>query len=247
MVLHQAQQTPHRPAHRRTVGNPGQRMVRRTGGVIRAGRCFAAPSGRGSSSTGANRSPYFATRSSATAIVTARAQPLLRALAAVAEAHGASPPQAALAWTIRHACVVAIPGASSIEQLGANAATAGPELGQDEVAALGAASRAYAAGRPAQVRRIAGLSRDDLERRSPRHGRRGSARRRRAAGRLRRDPLDVDGPASASERLPNVPSSHGQRLVSPITSRTLSSGTSSSYATSSESAVRLSWPTSTFP
>ena len=43
-----------------------------------------------------------------------RADPLLRTLREIAAAHDATPSQVALAWTIRHPNVVAIPGASSI-------------------------------------------------------------------------------------------------------------------------------------
>jgi len=49
------------------------------------------------------------------------------------------------------------------------------------------------------------------------------------------------------ERLPNVPMSQGQTSVSPIVSSTAESGRRSSSATTSESAVRVPWPTSTFP
>src|SRR4051794_39230866 len=51
-----------------------------------------------------------------------RAAPLLAALREVADAHGVTPSQAALAYVVHHPQVVAIPGASSLEQVEANAA-----------------------------------------------------------------------------------------------------------------------------
>ena len=58
----------------------------------------------------------------------------------VADAHGATPAQIALAWVIRHPAVTAIPGASSIEQLESNVAAAGIDLADGEYEALRAAS-----------------------------------------------------------------------------------------------------------
>lgn len=72
-----------------------------------------------------------------------RAEPLLRALREVADAHGASCAQVALAWLIRRPNVVVIPGASSLAQAESNAAAADLELSDDEDAALTAASDAY--------------------------------------------------------------------------------------------------------
>lgn len=70
------------------------------------------------------------------------AGPLLDELRRVADAHGASPAQVALAWVISHPNVVAIPGASSVGQLEANVAAADLALDPDEIAALrGAAER----------------------------------------------------------------------------------------------------------
>jgi aryl-alcohol dehydrogenase-like predicted oxidoreductase len=74
----------------------------------------------------------------------ARAEPLLATLRELADAHDATPAQVALAWTIRHPNVVAIPGASRVEQLEANAAAADLELAPDELAALAAGADAYA-------------------------------------------------------------------------------------------------------
>ncbi len=72
-----------------------------------------------------------------------RARPLLEVLRATAKAHDATPAQVALAWVIRHPNVVAIPGASSVEQLEANADAADLELTDDESAELLAAAEAF--------------------------------------------------------------------------------------------------------
>ena len=72
-----------------------------------------------------------------------RAQPLLRTLREVADAHDATPAQVALAWVIRHPNVVAIPGASSVAQVESNAAAAELDLRDDEAAALTTASDAF--------------------------------------------------------------------------------------------------------
>jgi aryl-alcohol dehydrogenase-like predicted oxidoreductase len=72
-----------------------------------------------------------------------RAAGLIAALRDVAGAHGATPAQIALAWVIRHPAVVAIPGASSVEQLEGNAAAADIELTDDEAEALSAASDGF--------------------------------------------------------------------------------------------------------
>jgi aryl-alcohol dehydrogenase-like predicted oxidoreductase len=69
-----------------------------------------------------------------------RAGKLIAVLREVADAHGATPAQIALAWVIRHPAVTAIPGASSVEQLESNVAAAEIELPGDEYAALSAAS-----------------------------------------------------------------------------------------------------------
>ncbi|MDP9284305.1 MAG: aldo/keto reductase [Actinomycetota bacterium] len=74
----------------------------------------------------------------------ARADALLRALREIAVAHDATPAQVALAWTIREPCVVAIPGASTVAQLEANAAAAELRLGAEDLNALDSASTAYA-------------------------------------------------------------------------------------------------------
>jgi len=70
----------------------------------------------------------------------ARGHELLTILRSVATTHGATPAQVALAWVIRRRNVVAIPGASSVEQLVRNAEAADLELTDDEDAELTAAS-----------------------------------------------------------------------------------------------------------
>jgi aryl-alcohol dehydrogenase-like predicted oxidoreductase len=71
-----------------------------------------------------------------------RAGGLIAALREVADAHRVSPSQAALAYLLHHPQVVAIPGASSVEQVEANAAAADVELADDEHAALRSAAHA---------------------------------------------------------------------------------------------------------
>lgn len=72
-----------------------------------------------------------------------RAGPLLAALREVAAAHDATPAQVALAWVISHPNVVAIPGASRVEQLEANVAAADLDLADDELDRLTRASDAF--------------------------------------------------------------------------------------------------------
>jgi aryl-alcohol dehydrogenase-like predicted oxidoreductase len=61
----------------------------------------------------------------------------------VADAHGATPAQIALAWAIRSPAVTAIPGASSVEQLESNVAAADIELSDQEDQALRTASDGF--------------------------------------------------------------------------------------------------------
>jgi aryl-alcohol dehydrogenase-like predicted oxidoreductase len=68
------------------------------------------------------------------------ATPLIEALRSVARAHEATPAQVALAWLIRKPNVVAIPGASSLDQLRHNVAAADLELTDDEAELLTAES-----------------------------------------------------------------------------------------------------------
>lgn len=60
------------------------------------------------------------------------ARDLIEALRSIASAHGATPAQVALAWVIRRPNVVAIPGASSVEQLERNCEAADLELTDEE-------------------------------------------------------------------------------------------------------------------
>jgi aryl-alcohol dehydrogenase-like predicted oxidoreductase len=72
-----------------------------------------------------------------------RAAPLLTALKDVAKMHDATPAQVALAWVVRRPNVVAIPGASSVEQLEANVAAADLELTDEDDARLTEASDGF--------------------------------------------------------------------------------------------------------
>lgn len=72
-----------------------------------------------------------------------RVEPLLNTLREVAAAHDAKPAQVALAWLLSLPSVVAIPGASSVEQLEFNVAAAELELAPDSVAALTEAAKAF--------------------------------------------------------------------------------------------------------
>jgi aryl-alcohol dehydrogenase-like predicted oxidoreductase len=69
-----------------------------------------------------------------------RAGDLIATLREVADAHSATPAQIALAWAIHRPAVVAIPGASSLEQLESNVAAADIDLTDGEYQALNAAS-----------------------------------------------------------------------------------------------------------
>lgn len=72
-----------------------------------------------------------------------RIEPLLQTLRDVAADVGAQPAQVALAWLISLPGVVAIPGASSVEQLEFNVAAAEVELPAESRDALTAAARAF--------------------------------------------------------------------------------------------------------
>jgi aryl-alcohol dehydrogenase-like predicted oxidoreductase len=65
-----------------------------------------------------------------------RAAGLVAALREIADTHDATPAQVALAWVIRRPNVVAIPGASSVEQLQRNCEAADLDLSDDEDARL---------------------------------------------------------------------------------------------------------------
>jgi aryl-alcohol dehydrogenase-like predicted oxidoreductase len=72
-----------------------------------------------------------------------RAEPLLQTLRDIATEAGAKPAQVALAWLISLPNVVAIPGASSVEQLEFNVAAADIELSPQSRDALTDAARAF--------------------------------------------------------------------------------------------------------
>ncbi|MEU0494684.1 aldo/keto reductase [Mycobacterium sp. NPDC006124] len=81
-----------------------------------------------------------------------RVQPLLNTLREVAADLDAKPAQVALAWLISLPGVVAIPGASSVEQLEFNVAAADLDLSMESRNALTAAARAF---RPVSIARFA--------------------------------------------------------------------------------------------
>jgi aryl-alcohol dehydrogenase-like predicted oxidoreductase len=82
-----------------------------------------------------------------------RSAPLVDGLRRIAAAHGATAAQVALAWLLAQGNVVAIPGASSVEQLEHNAAAADLDLVPDELAELAALADAYRpAGLPSRAR-----------------------------------------------------------------------------------------------
>ena len=81
-----------------------------------------------------------------------RAAPLIDVLRRIAAAHDATPAQVALAWLIRKPNVVAIPGASSVDQLRHNAAAADLDLTDDEADELTAESRPVHAHQPPEHR-----------------------------------------------------------------------------------------------
>jgi aryl-alcohol dehydrogenase-like predicted oxidoreductase len=92
-----------------------------------------------------------------------RIEPLLQTLRDVAAEVDAKPAQVALAWLISLPGVVAIPGASSVEQLEFNVAAADIELPAGSRDALTDAARAF---RPTSRRRfLTDLVREKLERR----------------------------------------------------------------------------------
>jgi len=73
----------------------------------------------------------------------ARAHDLIETLRSIAKAHDATAAQVALAWLVTRPNVVAIPGASSVAQLEANAAAADLDLSDSDVEELTAASDAF--------------------------------------------------------------------------------------------------------
>lgn len=85
-----------------------------------------------------------------------RAAPLIDALREIAKSHQCKPAQVALAWLIRMPNVVAIPGASSVEQVEFNAAAAELELTDGEAAQLLEAAERFEP--VAGVERVRGLA-----------------------------------------------------------------------------------------
>ncbi|MGI5525658.1 aldo/keto reductase [Micromonospora sp. CA-259024] len=82
---------------------------------------------------------------------------LIDTLRQVADAHDATPSQIALAYLLRHPNVLAIPGASGVEQMERNAAAADIDLADDEYVALAEAAKRFRpvtglAAMPAMVR-----------------------------------------------------------------------------------------------
>jgi aryl-alcohol dehydrogenase-like predicted oxidoreductase len=82
-----------------------------------------------------------------------RAAPLIGALRDIAASHQCKPAQIALAWVIRRPNVVAIPGASSVEQLESNAAAAEIDLTESEDAQLLAAAESFEVPKGAEAAR----------------------------------------------------------------------------------------------
>jgi aryl-alcohol dehydrogenase-like predicted oxidoreductase len=80
-----------------------------------------------------------------------RAGSLIDALRRVAATHGATPAQVALAWLIRKPNVVAIPGASSVDQLRHNIEAADLDLTDAEVEELGAESDRFTPLNPVEA------------------------------------------------------------------------------------------------
>lgn len=78
---------------------------------------------------------------------------LIGALREVAAAHEATPAQIALAWVVRRPNVVAIPGASSVEQMEQNAAAADIELTDEENELLTGASDEFVGSAAETLRR----------------------------------------------------------------------------------------------
>jgi aryl-alcohol dehydrogenase-like predicted oxidoreductase len=83
---------------------------------------------------------------------------LIAVLREVADAHGVTPAQVALAAVIRRPGVAAVPGASSVEQLESNVAAAEIELTDDEYQALNKASARFCPAAVKDASRRRGLS-----------------------------------------------------------------------------------------
>ena len=89
-----------------------------------------------------------------------RTDGVLAALREVADAHGATLAQIALAWVIHSPAVVAIPGASSVKQLESNVAAAEIELADDEYQILNMASAQFLPALAPDVSPLRKLHRD---------------------------------------------------------------------------------------
>jgi aryl-alcohol dehydrogenase-like predicted oxidoreductase len=84
-----------------------------------------------------------------------RAMPVIETVKRIADAHAATPAQVALAWVIQHPNTVAIPGASSVEQLRHNAEAADLDLKEGEIEELDAeAARFEPIGKPSTAREM---------------------------------------------------------------------------------------------
>jgi aryl-alcohol dehydrogenase-like predicted oxidoreductase len=82
-----------------------------------------------------------------------RTMPVIETVRRIADAHGATPAQVALAWLISHPNVAVIPGASSVDQLRHNVEAADLELKDGEVEELTSeAQRFEPLGKPATAR-----------------------------------------------------------------------------------------------
>jgi aryl-alcohol dehydrogenase-like predicted oxidoreductase len=90
-----------------------------------------------------------------------RAVPVIETVRRIADAHGATPAQVALAWLTSHPNVVVIPGARSVDQLRHNVEAADLELKDGEVEELTAeAERFEPLGKPATAREYVRAWRD---------------------------------------------------------------------------------------
>lgn len=77
-----------------------------------------------------------------------RAKPLFDLLREVGDAHGATPSQVALAWSVHPSNVVAIPGASSVAQVESNAVAGDLILSEDEYQLLTGEARRFRPNAP---------------------------------------------------------------------------------------------------
>jgi len=87
-----------------------------------------------------------------------QATPLIEALREIARVHQCKPGQVALAWVLSHGNVVAIPGASSVEQLESNAAAAEIDLTDSERTQLEEAAERFVP--PSRVAAFRGAAED---------------------------------------------------------------------------------------